>query len=195
MPPRPFLAPVAAGMGEEVARGVAEAVVAALKGEPEDGAAILAGASTNCQTYSVPYDPLGVFVPGSPENERWTHETMRRLRELGHVFNAEPGDSEGKEGHPPKDKGADPVKPAFKPSDAHNPRRRAYNRNKDPEPPDSGEVYKDAQRDPDPERKVWYGKNAKGEWYQYREDNAGGAHYAGTIQKEKVPITIRRGRK
>lgn len=34
MPPRPFLAPVAASMGEEVARGVAEAVVAALQGEP-----------------------------------------------------------------------------------------------------------------------------------------------------------------
>ena len=35
VPPRPFLAPVAAGVGEEVARSVAEAVVAALKGGPE----------------------------------------------------------------------------------------------------------------------------------------------------------------
>ena len=34
MPARPFLAPVAAEMGEDVARGVAEAVVASLKGEP-----------------------------------------------------------------------------------------------------------------------------------------------------------------
>jgi len=35
LPARPFLAPVAAGMGEEVARGIAEAVVAALKGDPQ----------------------------------------------------------------------------------------------------------------------------------------------------------------
>ena len=26
------------------------------------------------------------------------------------------------------------------------------------------------------------------------QDNTGGAHYAGTIQRERVPITIRRGR-
>ncbi len=190
MPPRPFLAPTGAGMGEEVARGVAEAVVAALKGESEEGAVILAGASTSGQTHSVPYDPLGVFVPGSPENEDWTHETLRRFQELGRVFH-----SEGEEGRSPEDKGADPVKPAFEPSDAHNPRRRAYNRNKDPEPPDAEEVYKDAQRDPKPERRTWYGKNANGEWYQYHEDNVGGAHYAGTIRDQEVPITIRRGRK
>jgi len=201
MPPRPFLAPMGAGMGEEgagmgeeVARGVAEAVVAALKGEPE-GAVILAGASTSGQTHIVPYDPLGVFVPGSPENEDWTHGTIQRLRDLGHVFHSEGQDGEGEhEGRSPE-KGADPVKPTFKPNEAHNPRRRAYNRNKDPEPPDSEEVYKDAQRDPDPDREVWYGKNAKGEWYQYYQDNTGGAHYAGTIQRERVPITIRRGRK
>ena len=69
MPPRPFLAPVAAGMGQEVARGVAEAVVAALKGELPDNAVILAGASTSGPTRSVPYNPLGVFQPGSPESE------------------------------------------------------------------------------------------------------------------------------
>ena len=36
VPPRPFLAPVAAGMGEEVARAVAAAVVAALRGDSPD---------------------------------------------------------------------------------------------------------------------------------------------------------------
>ena len=36
MPPRPFLVPVAAGMGEEVARAVAAAVVAALRGDSPD---------------------------------------------------------------------------------------------------------------------------------------------------------------
>ena len=178
-----------------MARGIAEAVVAALKGEPEEGAVILAGASTSGQSHSVPYDPLGVFVPGSPENEDWTHGTIQRLQDLGHILHSEGQDGEGEdEGRPPEDKGADPAKPTFKPSVAHNPRRRAYNRNKDPEPPDSEEVYKDAQRDPDPDREVWYGKNAKGEWYQHYKANTGGAHYAGTIRKEKVPITIRRGR-
>ena len=95
MPPRPFLAPVAASMGEEVARGVAEAVVAALKGAPEDGAVILAGAPTSGQSHSVPYNPLGVFVPGSPENEEWTHNTIRRLQDLGHILRSERQDGEG----------------------------------------------------------------------------------------------------
>ena len=171
-------------------------MVAALKGEPDGDAFILAGASTSGQAPSVPYNPFGVLQPGSPENEDWTRNTMRLLRNLGHIFHSEPGDEEGQDkGRSPEDRGADPVKPAFKPSDAHNPRRRAYNRNKDPEPPDSEEVYKDAQRDPNPDHEVWYGKNAKGEWYQYREDNVGGAHYAGTVQRERVPIAIRRGRK
>ena len=95
MPPRPFLAPVAAGMGEKVARGVAEAVIAALKGEPEDGAVILAGTSTSGQSHSVPYNPLGIFVPGSPENEDWTHNTIRRLHDLGHILRSEQQDGEG----------------------------------------------------------------------------------------------------
>jgi len=82
-------------MGEEVARGVAEAVVAALKGEPDGGAVILADASTSGQTHSVPYDPLGVFVPGSPENEDWTHNTIQRLRDLGHIFHSERQDGDG----------------------------------------------------------------------------------------------------
>ena len=174
---------------------MAEAVVAALKGEPDGGAVILAGASSSGQTRSVPYNPFGVFQPGSPENEDWTRNTIRLLRELGHVFHSEPGDGEGKDKGGSPEEGADPVKPAFKPSDAHHPRRRAYNWNKDPEPPDTEEVYKDAQRDPKPQRRTWYGKNANGEWHQYHEDNTGGAHYAGTLRDQDVPISIHRGRK
>ena len=98
MPPRPFLAPAAAGVGEEVARGVAEAVVAALKGEPEGGGVILAGASSSGQTHSVPYNPLGVFLPGSPENDDWTHGTIQRLRDLGHIFHSERQDEDGGDG-------------------------------------------------------------------------------------------------
>lgn len=135
-------------MGEEAARGVAEAVVAALKGEPENGAIILAGTSASGQTHTAPNNPLGVFQPGSPENEDWTHNTIRRLRELGHIFRSERGDSESQDESRSPEAGADPVKPAFKPDDAHNPRSGDYNPNKDPEPPDSEEVYKDAQRNP-----------------------------------------------
>lgn len=97
-PPRPFLAPVAAGMGEEVARAVAGAVVAALKGEPEDGAVILAGTSASGRPHGIPYhNPLGVFRPGSPENEDWTRNTMRRLQELGHILRSERQDGEGRD--------------------------------------------------------------------------------------------------
>lgn len=197
MPPRPFLAPAAAGMEEEVARAVAGAVVAALKGQPEDGAVILAGTSASGRPHGVPYhNPLGVFWPGLPENEDWTHETMRRLQELGHIFRSEPGNGKGEDkSGSPEEKGTDPVKPTFKPNEAHNPRSPDYNPNKDLEPADSEEVDKDAQRDPDPNRRAWYGKNAKGGWYQYCEDRTGTAHYAGTVKRERVPITIRRSRK
>ena len=152
---------------------------------------ILAGASTSGQTQGVPYNPLGVFVPGSPENEEWTHETIRRLRDLGRIFHSEGED----EGRSPEDKGADPVKPTFRPDDAHNPRSQDHNPNKDPEPPDAEEAYKDAQRNPKPERRVWYGKNANGEWYRYREDGTGTAHYAGTVERERVPTAIRGSRR
>jgi len=120
MPARPFLAPVAAGMGEEVARDVAKAMVAALKGEPDEGAVILADASSSGQTHSIPYNPLGIFQPGSPENEDWTHNTIRRLQDLGHIFRSEPQSPDGKDGLPKTE--ADSVKPAFKPNEAHNPR-------------------------------------------------------------------------
>lgn len=98
MPARPFLAPVAAGMGEEVTRSIANAVVAALKGEPPEDATILAGASASGRAHEVPYNPLGVVQPGSPENEDWTHGTIQRLQELGRVFRSERQDSDGGDG-------------------------------------------------------------------------------------------------
>jgi len=98
MPARPFLAPVAAGMGAEVARGIAESVVAALKGEPPEGGITLAGASASDRSHEVPYDALGLFQRGSPENEDWVHGTIQRLQELGRVFHSERQDSEGEDG-------------------------------------------------------------------------------------------------
>lgn len=55
------------------------------------------GASSSGQTRRVPYNPLGVFQPGSPENEDWTRNTMRRLRELGHILRSERQDGEGED--------------------------------------------------------------------------------------------------
>ena len=117
MPARPFLAPVAAGMGEEVARSIANAVVAALKGEPQEGAIIFADASASGRAHGVPYNPLGVFQPGSPENEAWTHGTIRRLQELGRVFYSERADSNGGdkgEGAAPPDLPANPDDLSFR---------------------------------------------------------------------------------
>ena len=92
MQPRPFLAPVAAAMGEEVARGIAGAVVAALKDEPSEDPIILVGASPSGRAQRLPYNPFSVFQPGSPENEEWTRATIRGLRELGRIFRSEQQD-------------------------------------------------------------------------------------------------------
>ena len=37
-------------------------------------------------------------MPGSPENEEWTHETIRRLRNLGRIFHSERQDGDGGDG-------------------------------------------------------------------------------------------------
>ncbi len=98
VPARPFLTPVAAGMGEEVSRAIANAVVAALKGEPPEGAITLAGASGGGRTHDVPYNALGLFQRGSPENEDWVHGTIQRLQELGRVLRSERQDSDSEDG-------------------------------------------------------------------------------------------------
>jgi phage gpG-like protein len=82
MPPRPFLAPVAASMGEEVARGVAEAVAVALKGETSKDPVILVGASLSDRTQPVPYNPLGVF---SPVHRRTKNGPVTRNEESGRL--------------------------------------------------------------------------------------------------------------
>ena len=70
MPARPFLVPVAAGMGEEVARAVGAAVAAALRGDSEDG-----------------FDPSGVHLVSEsgkhPENLEDVSSQDRRAVEEG----------------------------------------------------------------------------------------------------------------
>lgn len=93
MSPRPFLAPVAASMGEEVAQGVAGAVVAALKGEePDQDLLTPVSDSSSRRAQPAPYNPAGVFWPGSPENEDFVRGTMRVLRGIGRVFHSEQQD-------------------------------------------------------------------------------------------------------
>ncbi len=83
MPARPFLAPVAAGMGEEVARGVARAMAAALRGEePEEGAASWRSVVSG---HSQRPHPAGIFQPGSPRTRIGARNTVRRLQDLGHT--------------------------------------------------------------------------------------------------------------
>lgn len=193
MEARPFLAPVAAAMGEEVAQAVGARVAAALRGDdPGTGAAderypdAIQVSSTSVDKLAL-WGALAVLL-GLALKEQSSGPNVPGPTRAPPLMNQPP--PVGDEGSSPEE-GADPVKPAFKPNDAHNPRSQDHNPSKDPEPPDAEEVYKDAQRNPKPERHVWYGKNAKGEWYQYREDGMGTAHYAGTVKRERVPITIR----
>ena len=46
----------------------------------------------------MPYNPFGVFQPGSLENEDWVHGTIRRFQELGRVLHSERQDLDGEDG-------------------------------------------------------------------------------------------------
>jgi hypothetical protein len=39
---------------------------------------------------------------------------------------------------------------------------------------------------------TWYGQGQSG-WYRFSSDNAGGAHFSGTVPTQQIPITVRRG--
>ncbi len=112
MPPRPFLAPTAASMGEEVARGVGEAVAAALKGKPSQDLLTPVSDSSSLRAQPAPYNPAGVFWPGSPENEGFVQGTVRALRGIGRVFHSEQQDdserNKSSESEPPPGLPANP---------------------------------------------------------------------------------------
>lgn len=107
MQPRPFLAPVAAQMGEEVAEAIAEALANALKGDSSKDSIIPVGTSPGGRTQSLPFNPLGVLVPGSPENELWARGTIRLFRELGHILRSD------QQGPDPSDSGASDSGPSL----------------------------------------------------------------------------------
>ncbi|EGO64880.1 hypothetical protein, partial [Acetonema longum] len=81
------------------------------------------------------------------------------------------------------------VKPEYKANPAHDLGSSLYNPNKTPEPIDAAQVYQNSVRS---DMGTWYGKGADGQIYRYFSDNAGGAHFSGTVTKEQVPIDILR---
>ena len=194
MQPRPFLAPVAASMGEGVAQAIGARVAAALKGDdPGAGAAdsnVIQASSTSTDSGIAVLGVLGILgflaLRGRPSSPN-SHGPAR-VPPLMNQSSPDESDSSDNEGE-------HSAKPEYRPNEAHNRRSPRFNPNKDPEPSDAEEVYQGAQRDPKPQRRTWYGQNASGEWYQYHEDNVGGAHYAGTVSEQDVPVSIRRGRK
>lgn len=194
MQPRPFFAPVAASMGEEAAQAIGARVAAALRGgESGAGAAdpnVIQASSTSTDSGIAVLGVLGILgflaLRGRPSNPN-SHDPTR----ASPLMNQSSPD----ESNSPENEGDHSAKPEYRPNEAHNRRSSRFNPNKDPEPSDAEEVYQGAERDPKPQRRTWYGQNANGEWYQYHEDNVGGAHYAGTVSEQDVPISIRRGRK
>jgi RHS repeat-associated protein len=75
----------------------------------------------------------------------------------------------------------DRVRPPYRPNPAHDP--GTLNPRKTPEPPDAPDVYSGAVRGGMGE---WYGRNTKGEIYQFFSDNAGGVHFAGKLTVDQL---------
>ena len=179
MPARPFLMPVAAGMGEEVARGVAKAMVDAF--ERRAGRRRCSSWRTRRQAAKLTASPIirsASFSPVRLRTRIGTHNTVRRLQDLGHISRSELQESDGKDGS--LEEGADPVESrASAPVMLIIPDVEVITATKTLNPQTLKEVFtRTAQRNPEPRRRAWYGKNANGDWYQSHEDNMGGAHYA-----------------
>ena len=158
MPPRPFLAPVAAGMGEDVAWAIGAEVAAALRGESGSSGAGDATPGVIQASATMPGAGAALFGLGAAAALGWALSRPSSTPNLPSPTRAPPlmnqPSPDGGKSSSPEDKGTDPVKPNFKLNDAHNPRDNNHNPNKDPEPPDSEEMYKDAQRDPNPDKEV-----------------------------------------
>jgi hypothetical protein len=84
---------------------------------------------------------------------------------------------------------ADRVKPPYKTNPAHDPKSPLFNPKKTPEPADAAQVYGNAVRS---DMGTWYGKGTDDQIYRYFSDNAGNAHFSGTVTKESVPADILR---
>jgi RHS repeat-associated protein len=78
-------------------------------------------------------------------------------------------------------------RPSYISNPAHNSRSSSYNPRKTPEPTDAATVYQSSVR---VGMGKWYGKNSRGEYYQYYSTGDGTAHFAGTVPKSKVPKDV-----
>ena len=81
------------------------------------------------------------------------------------------------------------IRPDYRPNPAHDPTSSLYDPRKTPEPPDARAVYQNAIRT---DFGTWFGLGAEG-WYRFSGDNAGGAHFSGIIDDNRVPVEVRRG--
>ncbi len=133
MPARSFLAPVAASMGEDVARAVGARIVAALRGDGLDAdarpldAIQVSSTSTDAELALL---TLGAIALGLVLRGQFSSPNLHGPARVPPLMNQSSPD--GDESSSP-DEGADPVKPTFKPNEAHNPRSQDYNPNQDPE--------------------------------------------------------------
>lgn len=82
---------------------------------------------------------------------------------------------------------ANRVKPPYKANPAHDTKSPLFNPKKTPEPSDAAQVYENAIRG---DMGTWYGKGTDGQIYRYFSDNAGGAHFSGSVSKELVPADV-----
>ncbi len=142
MPPRPFLAPVAAGMGEDVARGVGRGRGRRFERRGGRRRRHPCGRVNKRPSPQRPIQPVRRLAARLARERGLDarHDAAPPGPRPHLPFGAGDGEGEDKSGSP-EEKGTDPVKPTFKPNEAHNPRNQNYNPSKDPEPPDSEEVY------------------------------------------------------
>ncbi|WP_077002787.1 RHS repeat-associated core domain-containing protein [Variovorax sp. KK3] len=81
------------------------------------------------------------------------------------------------------------IRPEYRPNPAHDLGSPQFNPRKTPEPADAASAYQNASRG---DMGTWYVRG-QGGWYRYFSDNAGGAHFSGTVSEAQVPASILRG--
>ncbi len=79
------------------------------------------------------------------------------------------------------------IRPPYQSNPAHNPNSPLYNPKKSPEPSDACDVYETSIRSG---MGTWYGKGQNGDIYRFFSDNAGTAHYSGTLPQSSVPSDV-----
>lgn len=82
---------------------------------------------------------------------------------------------------------ANRVRPPYQPNPAHDPNSPLFNPRKTPEPSNACDVYNSSVRGG---IGTWYGRGENGDIYRFFSDNAGSAHFSGTLPSSQVPNEI-----